>query len=79
MKRDNSVIYKMLEFVKNNGCAYSNSFPEVSPAVAEWHFHYLIQNSFVTSVLSTNDRDDDEYIINGLTTAGNMLLLEGAE
>ncbi|QLK63857.1 hypothetical protein GE278_23985 (plasmid) [Enterobacteriaceae bacterium Kacie_13] len=79
MNRDNGVVYKMLKFVKINGQAQQEYFPELSPEVAEWHFHYLIENRLVKSVLSTNDRDEDEYIITGLTTAGNMLLIEGAE
>lgn len=76
MNRDNGVFYKMLKFVKINSQAQLQDFPELSPGVAEWHFHHLIQNSLVKSVLSTNDRDEDEYIITGLTAAGNNLLLE---
>lgn len=79
MNRDNGVVYKMLKFVKINGQAQLEYFPELSPEVAEWHFYYLIENSLVKSVLSTNDRDEDEYIITGLTASGTMLLLEGTE
>lgn len=79
MNRDDSIIFNMLTFVKANGFAYSFSFPELSSDSAKWHFHYLIHNRLVTYVISITDRDDDEYIINGLTTAGNMLLLEGCE
>ncbi|AVF38109.1 hypothetical protein BV494_24760 (plasmid) [Rahnella sikkimica] len=76
MNRDNGVVYKMLKFVKINGQAQLLDFPELSPEIAEWHFHYLIDNRLVSSVQS---KYDDQYIITGLTTAGNMQLIEGTE
>jgi len=76
MNRDNGVVYKMLKFVKINGQAQLEYFPELSPEVAEWHFYYLIDNGLVSSVQSNHD---GQYIITGLTTAGNMLLIEGNE
>jgi len=72
MNRDSGVIYNMLKFVKENGQAQLQYFDELSPENAEWHFHYLIENGLVSSVQS---KHDGQYIITGLTTAGNMLLI----
>lgn len=74
MNRDSGVIYNMLKFVKENGQAQLQYFDELSPEIAEWHFHYLIDNRLVSSVQS---KHDGQYIITGLTAAGNMLLIEG--
>lgn len=76
MNSDNGVVYKILKFVKINGQAQLEYFPELSPKIAEWHFHYLIKNGLVSSIQS---KHDGQSIINGLTTAGNKLLLEEAE
>lgn len=76
MNRDNGVVYKILKFVKINGQAQLEYFHELSPEVAEWHFHYLIENGIVSSVQS---KHNGQYIITGLTTAGNMLLTKGTE
>lgn len=74
MNRDSGVIHNMLEFVKENGQAQLQNFYDLSPEISEWHFHYLIKNGLVSSVQS---KHDGQYIITGLTTAGNMLLIEG--